>query len=338
MTPNAAMYVVGRESSAPRDYDAGEKPRLRSLVDQLTAAVADSEADLERSRAEASAEIAQLRRTVSDLEALLAAERKTTESLREDLAEAERQRRSAESARDDAVQEQLTITEDYESRLRAACEERDAERANVGARDQTIERLEAASASDAERHSAAIAQLRQQLEQLASEAVRWSSIVHEVERVLAAQTGHDDDRSRSAVDVSAPPGQPIQLDEDDEQGQANDSDPASSKMQPSSAVPAPEALPDSIDTYARQLLGTAEQMYEMDREAGRPAAEIVDRLVAHLRYARDVVVHRASERADGDEVFRRVLSALFNERWEHAFGRTLGFAMYELYADSNNAK
>ena len=337
MTPNAALFVVGRESSARPDYAPEEKPRLRSIVDQLTAAVADSEADVERSRAEANAEIAQLGRTVSDLEALLAAERKTTESIRQELAEAERRRRSAESARDAAVQEQLTITEDYESRLHAACEERDSERANVGAREKTIEQLEAASVADAERHDAAIAQLRQQLEQLTSEAARWSSIVHAVERVLAAQTGHDD-HSRSAVDVSAPPEQPVQLDEHDERGQSNDRGPASLKKQASNAVAAPAALPDPIDAYAGQLLGTAEQMYEMDRQAGCPAAEIVDRLVAYLRYARDLVVRRAAETADGDEVFRRVLSALFNERWEREFGRTLGFAMYELYRDSNNAE
>jgi hypothetical protein len=327
------MYVVGRESSAGRDSAAEEKPRLRSIVDQLTAALADSEADVERSHAEAHAEIAQLSRTVSDLEALLATERKTTESIREELVEAQRLRRSAESARDDAVQEHLTITEDYESRLRAACDERDAERANVGARDRTIGQLKAASVSDAERHDAAIAQLRRQLEQLTSEAARWSSIVHEVERVLAGQTGRDDDRSCSAVAMSAPPEQPVHLDEDDEQGQPNDRGPASSNVQASNAAPAPAAL-DPIDTYASQLLATAEQMYEMDREAGRPAAEIVDRLAAHLRYARDLVVRRASETADGDEVFRRVLSALFNERWEREFGRTLGFAMYELYGVS----
>ena len=133
--------------------------------------------------------------------------------------------------------------------------------------------------------------------------------------------------------MSAPPEQPVHLDEDDEQGQPNDRGPASSNVQASNAAPAPAAL-DPIDTYASQLLATAEQMYEMDREAGRPAAEIVDRLAAHLRYARDLVVRRASETADGDEVFRRVLSALFNERWEREFGRTLGFAMYELYGVS----
>src|SRR5262245_40238069 len=126
MTLNSPMYVVGRESSSRRDYAAEEKPRLRSVLEQLTAAVADTEADGERSRAEANAEIAQLRRTMSDLEALLGAERQTTTSLREQLAEAEQLRLAAESARDDAVQQQLSTTDDYEARLRRVSEERDA--------------------------------------------------------------------------------------------------------------------------------------------------------------------------------------------------------------------
>ncbi|HMF99175.1 MAG TPA: hypothetical protein VKE96_32975 [Vicinamibacterales bacterium] len=332
------MYVVGRESSTRRDYAAEEKPRLRSIVDQLTAVVADTEADVERARAEANAEIAELRRTMSDLDALLAAERGTKASLREELAEAEQLRRSAESARDDAVQKQLSITDEYESRLRGVCEERDAERVTVAARDETIAQLEAAALADAEQHDATVAQLRQQLDQLTSETRRWSSIVHAIERVLAAQASPEGDHAGSTVNLSPSLEPPVPVDESDEPGQPNDSAPAPSKPQASDAATASAPLPDPINTYARQLLGTAEQMYEMDRDAGCSSVQIVERLVAHLRYARDLVVRRASGTADGDGVFRRVLGELFNERWEREFGRTLGFAMYELYGDSNDAE
>src|SRR5262249_25682274 len=164
------------------------------------------------------------------------------------------------------------------------------------------------------------------------------SIVHAVERALAHQAGHEGDHSGSTVNVNTPLEPPMPVDEGDEPGQPNDCVAASSIPPASDAAIAPPALPDPIDTYTRQLLGTAEQMYEMDREAGCPAAEIVDRLVAHLRYARDLVVRRAAGTADGDGAFRRVLSALFNERWEHELGRTLGFAMYELCGDSTNAE
>ncbi|HJZ74044.1 MAG TPA: hypothetical protein VKE51_20030 [Vicinamibacterales bacterium] len=338
MTSNGPMYVVGREPSTRRDYAGEEKQRLRSIVDQLTAAVADTEADVEKARAEATAEIAQLRRTTSEVEALLAAERETTASLRDQLAAAEQQRLSAESARDEAVHKQQDITDDYESRLREACQERDAERANVAARDQTIAQLEAASVSDRERHDAAVAQLRQQLEQLTSEALRWSSVVQAVERVLAAQPADEGDRSGSAINVTPPLEPPTPVDEDDEPLHLNDLVPASSPPPVADAAAASAALPDPIDTYVRQLLGTAEQMYEMDRDAGRPAVEIVDRLVAHLRYARDLVVRRVVGTADGNAVFRRVLSALLNERSEQEFGRNLASAVSDLYGDSKNAE
>src|SRR5262249_61115217 len=101
-----------------------------------------------------------LRRTTSEVEALLAAERETTASLRDQLAAAEQQRLSAESARDEAVHKQQDITDDYESRLREAGQERDAERANVAAPDQTLARIAAASGSARERQHAAGGQRR----------------------------------------------------------------------------------------------------------------------------------------------------------------------------------
>ena len=341
MTPNGPMYVVGRELSTWRDESADEsaeeKPTLRSIVDQLLAAVAESEAGIQKARAEANAEIAQFHRTKSDVEAVLAAEREATASLRQQLAEAEQLRLSAEAAREEAVQKQRSITDHYESRFRRACNERDAARANVAACEEIIGQLKAKLASDGERHDAAIAQLRQQLDQLTSESSRWSSIVHAVERVLAPQAGHEGDYSSSVAEVSPPIDEPVPEDEADSQEQPN-REPVSSTLPSSGAATAPESLPSSIDTYARQLLDTAEQMYEMDRQAGSPAVEILDRSVAHLRYARDLVIRRAAGTADGDAVFRGALSALFNERWEHEFGRTLGFAIYELYGDSNTEK
>src|SRR5215471_13194215 len=103
MTPNGPMYVVGRELSTWRDESAEEKPTLRSIADQLLAAVAESEAAIQKARAEGNAEIAQLHRTMSDVEAVLAAERETTASLREQLAEVQQLRLSAEAAREEAV-------------------------------------------------------------------------------------------------------------------------------------------------------------------------------------------------------------------------------------------
>ena len=337
MTPNGPMYVVGRELSTWRDEGAEEKPTLRSIVDQLLAAVAESEAGIQKARAEGSAEIAQLHRTMSDVEAVLAAERETTESLRQQLTEAEQLRFSAEAAREEAVQKQRSLIDNYESRFRRACNERDAARANVAACEEIIEQLKAKLASDGERHDAAMTQLRQQLDQLTSEASRWSSIVQAVERVLTPQAARDGDCSRSVAKMGPPIEQPVP-EAEAASPEEPDREPVSSTFPPSGAAAAPESLPDPIDAYARQLLGTAEQMYEMDRQAGSPAVEILDRSVAHLRYARDLVIRRAAATADGDALFRDALTALFNERWEHEFGRTLGFAIYELYGDSNAEK
>ena len=337
MTPNGPMYVVGREPSTRRDEGAEERPTLRSIVDQLTAAVVDTEASLQKARSEANAEVAQLRRTMSDQEAILAAERETTASLREQLAETERLRLLAEAARDDVVQKLRSIADNYESRFRRVCNERDAARANVAACEEIIGQLKVKMASDGERYDAAMAQLRQQLEQLTSEASRWSSIVQAVERVLAPHPGQEDVRSGSVAEMSAPIEQPTPVDERDSPEQQT-REPASSPQPRSDAATAPDSLPDPIDAYARQLVDTAEQMHEMDRNAGTNAAEILDRSVAHLRYARDLVIRRAAGTVDGDAAFRSALSARFNERWEHEFGRTLGFAMYELYGDSNADK
>jgi hypothetical protein len=336
MTPNGPMYVVGRESSTHRQDTDEQKPNLRSIIDQLAVAVADAEAGAQQTR-EANAETEQLRLALNDLEARLAAERATTGSLREQLAETERLRLSAETALADAVQTQRTMADDHELRYRGVCEERDAARATVAQRDDLIEQLRSQLSSDRERHTAAIAQFRQELQRLNAEANRSSSIVHSIERVLGRHSDYEVNDSGVVAETSPRTEQGTLADA--RLAEAIRRAPTPSQVEPSDAsAPESAAVAHPIDPYARDLLGTAEQIYELDREAGRSPVEILERLVSHLRYARDVVVRRAGGTPDGEAAFRGALSALFNERWEHEFGRTLAIATYELYSNSNHSE
>jgi hypothetical protein len=104
-----------------------------------------------------------------------------------------------------------------------------------------------------------------------------------------------------------------------------------------SASDAPEPRPELVE-YIRQLLDDVEAMYWADLESARGPSDVVARLTANLKYARDVFARRL-EASDAGQInlFERQLMALLDTTSETSFGRHLSFSAYELYPVSDES-
>ena len=93
---------------------------------------------------------------------------------------------------------------------------------------------------------------------------------------------------------------------------------------------APVAAPPHLLEYFKELFEQIDEMYRVDQRA-HSSVDVVDRLSANLRYARDVFVQRASsEGLSGAALFERELSAKLDEVSATSLGRHLAVAAYEL--------
>jgi hypothetical protein len=93
------------------------------------------------------------------------------------------------------------------------------------------------------------------------------------------------------------------------------------------AVDAPAENPSSADC-AGALLDEVEASYLRDTEETPLPSELVDRLIGHLRTARELYVAQCG--TETVDVFDRQLSALLNTKGSLPFGRHLSVASYEV--------
>jgi hypothetical protein len=101
------------------------------------------------------------------------------------------------------------------------------------------------------------------------------------------------------------------------------------KLVASSEV-APVDAPPHLLEYFKELFEQIDAMYQVDQQA-RASLEVVERLAANLRYARDVFVQRArSEGLNGATLFEQELSRKLDEVGATSLGRHLAIAAYEL--------
>lgn len=97
-----------------------------------------------------------------------------------------------------------------------------------------------------------------------------------------------------------------------------------------------QADPDLIE-YAKQLLDEIEVLYWADLDARRQPADVVDRLIANLRYAHDAYARRCDSAAIGETtLFERHMTKLLDTKSETSFGRHLAVAAYECATSSNS--
>jgi hypothetical protein len=96
------------------------------------------------------------------------------------------------------------------------------------------------------------------------------------------------------------------------------------------SAPAPITAPQPLLDYLDQLFGQLSTMYDEDQDA-RPLTEVVDRLTANLRCARDLFLKRAgAEGVSGAALFDQKLSEQLNGSSDTPLARHLAIAAHEL--------
>jgi hypothetical protein len=306
---------------------------VSALVEKLLmAATGHVEAAERRGRDEAHVQIADVQALVERLKDELKVERERVDTAHDTLDQEQAARRRVEAA---CAEQELGHQEraaQNESRLQAVQDELEAQRAECF-------------------------RLRQQLDLEQSERAKFAAALQTVQRAVSfAEPIHADDATSSAyvaqpVDRSpaqgpgerAVPGTitrqglassgggPVSVD-----GPASPTGPTSPSgptltlvrsTPPSEVEPDPELL-----EYVKRLLDDVETMYWADLETARGPEEVVSRLTANLRYARDVFSRRQNaEESEETTLFEQELMKLLDQTSESSFGRHLAFSAYELY-------
>lgn len=281
----------------------GEKNEVRDLLERLVEAIAaQAEAAVQRAQEDASAEIARHLAQVEDLQAEIESARLETTTMREQLEEERAARESAEESLQE-LKEKVEIERGEASKLARALEARSAETRALSAALDVVRRAVTMQEADGSGH--------------ASKSGQVSTAI--------ASGGADNSRSKpshvSEADDSADAEGPILL------VKTGDAD--------------PEAIPDGPEAeliaYARRLLSDVEEMYHVDRESIQDLPELVSRLSGNLRYARQLLVNRASSADSGESIFKQEFTTLLDLNAASEFGRHLSFSGYDLYPDPHKS-
>ena len=297
---------------------------LAGVIDRLMAqAVAESDAAVERAQAAgqtalAAAEAAlaeQTRRNdgltesllqseiqVEELRVQLKRECEQTKAARDAFEEERSVRARTEAANDEARTVREQIVSAYESRLQAVHAELDAARAEFIA-------------------------VKQQLEVEGAEQKRLIAALRTVREACAFAEPKVDTRREPENEVTTEP--PVQTPDDETPASTTAAADRRLKLVASGAV-ASVPVPPHLLEYFKELFEQIDEMYQVDRRA-HASVDVVERLSANLRYARDVFVQRASsEGLMGATLFDQELSKKLDEVGATALGRHLAIAAYEL--------
>jgi hypothetical protein len=289
-------------------FESGSQPSaaVARVVEKLVAAAgAEAESAAQRTRAEAQVEIDRLEAFVDRTEADLAEERRTLKLVREELEQERIARQNAEAAQEKAQSVHHLVVSDLASQLQSAHAELKSERAEV-------------------------AGLKQQLETERGERVKLVAALQTVQRAVlladpagaapapepvpnpaaAAPTTSRSDASTTHKVDAAPDSRPL-------------------KLVPNSRTADVDSHPELLE-YVKQLLGEMETIYWADLRSEGNAADVVDRLAANLRYARDLFTRRlAAYDVRESSLFEQQISLLMDVKPETSFARHLAIAAYE---------
>jgi len=310
---------------------------LSGIIDRLmTRAVAEADGALARARAtgqialEASlaALEEQIRRNdavtesllqseiqVEELRVKLRVECERTTAAREAHDTEQSARARAEAAYDEAQTVREQIVSAYESRLHAAHAELVAIQAEFAG---LKEQLEAETAERAR----LVAAFRTVQQACAVAEPKADTHVARVQREPSATTPGECTPEHDVTET-------IQTDDDGTRAPTTSAADRRLKLVASSQV-ASVAAPPHLLEYFKELFEQIDEMYRVDQRA-HSSVDVVDRLSANLRYARDVFVQRASsEGLIGATLFEQELSAKLDEVSATSLGRHLAVAAYEL--------
>jgi chromosome segregation ATPase len=312
---------------------------LSGIIDRLmTRAAAEADAAVARARATGQIELEaahtaleeQTRRNDAVTESLLQSEIQCEElrvKLRVecDHATAARQaheteqsaRARAEAAYDEAQTVREQIVSAYESRLHAAHAELVAIRAEVAGLKEQLE-------ADTAERARLMAAFRTVQQACAVAEPKADTPVARVQHEPSATTPGECTPENDVTEAT------IQTDDDRTPAPPTTSAADRRLKLVASSQAAPGAAPPHLLEYFKELFEQIDEMYRVDQRA-HSSVDVVDRLSANLRYARDVFVQRASsEGLIGATLFEQELSAKLDEVSATSLGRHLAVAAYEL--------
>jgi hypothetical protein len=300
-TPQPAQ---GADADAGRRIDALMAPFKQDLcaaVEQLVAVtVAEAEAAIESARASGQTEIDTARTALADeisrserLTATLAERDRQLADLR---AEAETVRLDAQAAAQETEAAHEQIVSGHQSRIRALQADLDGTRAEV-------------------------LQLKQQLAAEVAERMRLAGAIRTVQEACASAAS-----DLTASIVAAPVASSMHPDETLVATAPIDR----ALTLVVSSAPAPIDAPVQLMDYLTELFAQIEALYEDDQRE-HALVDVVDRLSANLRCARDTFLKRSNaEGVAGADIFDQQLSAMLNSVTTTAFSRHLAIAAYQI--------
>ena len=93
--------------------------------------------------------------------------------------------------------------------------------------------------------------------------------------------------------------------------------------------------PADLVEYVTQMLDEIERIYWADSGSDLTPAELLDRLTANIRYARDAFSRRSGSAPGSNALLEQHVTTLLETKAETSFGRHLGFAAYDLFHPKN---
>jgi len=320
----SATSEPASEPTPITDLHAAFQTELLGVVDRLMAAasattdaaVASAHADDQRALDAVLADLAdktrqndtltesflQVEIQIEELRSQLQAECDRRNAAEVKYEEEQSARARAETAHAEAEDTRQQVVAAYESRLRALQEDLDGVRGELSG-------------------------LRGKLGKEASERARLVAALKTVQEACAsAESGERG--------VAAPASDPAEFDtasDDHDEAETAAAAPASNRSLKlvAPAQPTVEVSPE-LREYIKELFDGIDAMYWRDHKA-HESADLVERLRANLRYAREAIVRRTdSDGGAGAALFERELTARLDSHGATSLGRHLGIAAYEL--------
>ena len=304
------------------EFSAPFKKELSGVIDRLISEAAH-ELDAGLARAEAQSDSA-----LQAAEAALAEQRQRHDDLTESFAKGEKQIEALRMELEREREHALTATQAYEgaesARIRAEAAIEEARAVREGMVSAYESRLQAVH-EELETMRATTVRLQQQLEAEGAERARLVQTIRTVQQAFASVDPVAAVHDNHAVNAVTPD----RANHDETSAAAAPADRCLTLIA-STPAPPPITAPRPLLDYLDQLFGQIDAIYEEDQRS-RPLTEVVDRLTANLRCARDMFVKRANaEGVSGAALFDQQLSERLNGSTETPLIRHLAIAAHEL--------
>ncbi len=302
------------------DHPSASAAAVPELVERFVDAAAhETKAAVQRARAQGQADIARLEDLVARLKTEVQAERDQLRTAREQLDTQRDACARAEAACEEAKREGARIVTTFKAQLQTLQADLEAERARVSRLTREIdiatdERSKLVAAVQAVRRAVSFAEPAGSAEAPQSDPVPHDSSPH-LEPTHQADLGSAPGRS-SIVAESRLPAESTTTN----QSVADADDGVALEPPPDPAVVA----------NTERFLAEIERTYQLDVESERSPIEVVDRLVANLRYARSEVCQSCNSGMDAGLLFEQQMMMLVDARSGTAFARHLGIAAHQL--------